>query len=77
MAQLNETVTTDLCVDFIDAWQEDLSEWQRFSSGVNKVGSTRAAMDFLELKHLDAGRVWQSRMNLEAVPVSSPALVDA
>ena len=30
---------------------EDLDDWQRFSNGVNNVGSTREAMDFLELKN--------------------------
>jgi hypothetical protein len=37
------------CVDFVDAWQDDLEDWQRFSSCVNNVGSTRDAMDFLQL----------------------------
>jgi hypothetical protein len=45
-----ETITADLCVNFIEAWRDDLKEWQRFSAGVNMVGSTRKAMDFLELK---------------------------
>ena len=43
-------VTPDLCLNFLEAWQDDLSEWQRFSSGVNNVGSVLQAMDFLELK---------------------------
>jgi hypothetical protein len=45
-----ETITADLCVNFLAAWREDRQEWQRFSTGVNNVGSTREAMDFLELK---------------------------
>jgi hypothetical protein len=45
-----QTITPDLCVSFIDAWQQDLYEWQTFSTSVSNVGSTRIAMDFLELK---------------------------
>jgi hypothetical protein len=45
-----DTITADLCMSFIGAWRDDLYDWQRFSSGVNNVGSTGEAMDFLELK---------------------------
>ena len=45
-----DTITPDLCMSFIDAWRDDLDDWQKFSSGVNNVGSTGEAMDFLELK---------------------------
>jgi hypothetical protein len=45
-----DVITPDLCVDFLDAWREDLADWQEFSTGINNVGSTREAMDFLELK---------------------------
>jgi hypothetical protein len=48
--QLESGITAELCVDFLDAWQEDLSDWQRFSTTVNNVGSTREAMDLLHLK---------------------------
>jgi hypothetical protein len=48
MNQLN-TITPDVCVNFIDAWRDDLSDWQRFSNGVNNVGNTRDAMEFLGL----------------------------
>jgi hypothetical protein len=44
------TITPDLCVNFLDAWRDDLGEWQRFSNRVKDVGSTREAMDFLEVK---------------------------
>jgi hypothetical protein len=43
------TITPDLCVNFLDAWRADLDDWQRFSTSINNVGSTREAMDFLEL----------------------------
>ena len=43
-------ITADLCVNFIDAWQEDLADWQKFSNAVNNVGSTLEAMDFLGLR---------------------------
>ena len=45
-----DTVKPDLCLNFLEAWRADLSEWQRLSSGVNNVGSVLQAMDFLELK---------------------------
>jgi hypothetical protein len=48
--QLDSTITADLCVDFLRAWREDVAEWQRFSNAANNVGSTREAMDFLQLK---------------------------
>ena len=44
-----DLIAPDDCVNFVDAWQDDLEEWQSFSSGVNNVGSTRDAMDFLQL----------------------------
>lgn len=44
------TITPDICVDFLAAWRDDLDDWQSFSNGVNNVGSTREALDFLELK---------------------------
>lgn len=45
-----DTMTPDLCVNFLRAWGDDLDDWRAFSSGVNNVGSTREALDFLELK---------------------------
>jgi hypothetical protein len=45
-----ETITADLCINFLDAWRDDLSDWQRLSTHVNNVGGTAEAMDFLELK---------------------------
>jgi hypothetical protein len=44
------SISTDVCVNFLEAWRDDRRDWQRFSTHVNSVGSTRAAMDFLELK---------------------------
>jgi hypothetical protein len=44
------TIKPDLCVNFLDAWRDDLNDWQRFSTAVNNVGSTREAMDFLQLQ---------------------------
>lgn len=46
-----DTIKPDLCLNFVDAWRQDLDDWQRFSNGVNNVGSTREAMDFLGLKN--------------------------
>lgn len=47
--QLDHAITADDCVNFVNAWQDDLEDWQLFSSGVNNVGSTHDAMDFLQL----------------------------
>jgi hypothetical protein len=45
-----DTITPNLCVNFLCAWRDDVDDWQSFSNGVNNVGNTREAMDFLELK---------------------------
>ncbi len=45
-----DTLTPDICVNFIDAWRDDLDDWKKFSTGVSNVGSTREAMNFLQLK---------------------------
>jgi hypothetical protein len=47
-SQLN-TITSDLCVGFLQAWQQDLADWHRFCSSVNTVGNTREALDFLDI----------------------------
>jgi hypothetical protein len=49
-SQLDRAITAELCVDFLETWQADLNDWQRFSNGVNNVGSSRGAMDFLQLE---------------------------
>jgi hypothetical protein len=46
---LDHMITTEDCVSFVDAWRDDLEEWQTFSSRVNSVENTRDAMDFLQL----------------------------
>ena len=28
-----DTITPDLCVNFLDAWRDDLEDWQKFSNG--------------------------------------------
>jgi hypothetical protein len=71
-SQLN-TVTPDLCLNFLEAWQEDLGEWQRFSSGVNNVGSVLQAMDFLELKDWAMVEFGDSQWIREAAQVSLPS----
>jgi hypothetical protein len=48
--QLRDAIKPDLCTNFLDAWRADFTDWQKFSSSVNNVGSTREAMDFLQLK---------------------------
>lgn len=48
-SQLHDEIHADLCVEFVEAYREDLLRWQQQSSRVNNVGSTREAMDFLQL----------------------------
>ena len=45
-----DTIKPDICVNFLEAYLDDLRDWQEFTNGVNNVGSTREAMDQLELK---------------------------
>jgi hypothetical protein len=68
-----DSVTADLCLNFLEAWQEDLGEWQHFSSGVNNVGSVLQAMDFLELKDWALVEFGDSQWTREAAQVSSPS----
>ena len=66
--QLDDEITPDLCLDFIEAWRADLDQWQRFSSRVNNLGGTREAMDFLGLKDwklVEYGRAEVSARKLE------------
>jgi hypothetical protein len=66
-----DTFRPDLCVDFLDAWRADLSDWQKFSSGVNNVGSTGEAMDFLELRTWTVVEFGDTSWNREAVQSKS------
>jgi hypothetical protein len=45
-----DIISTEVCVNFLQAWREDLHDWQQFSNGVNSVGGSHEAMDFLELR---------------------------
>ena len=66
-----DTITSDLCVNFLDAWRDDLDDWQRFSNGVNNVGSTREAMDFLELKTWTRAEFGAAVVDSETAPGSA------
>jgi hypothetical protein len=44
------TISAELCVSFVNAWRDDVVDWQRFSNGVSNVGNIHAALEFLELK---------------------------
>jgi hypothetical protein len=41
------TITPGLCVDFVEAWQNDLADWESFCERTNTVGSTQDAMDVI------------------------------
>ena len=47
---LTNLITPRHCADFVTAWQDDLRDWERFTSRVNNVGGTREAMDSLGLE---------------------------
>jgi hypothetical protein len=63
-----ETITPDLCVNFVDAWREDLADWQRFSNGVNSIASTREAMEFLQLRTWTRAEFGAPAVDSEAAP---------
>ncbi len=48
-ALLDSTITPDLCVAFLEAWQQDIVDWHACSAPQQDVGTTREAMDFLGL----------------------------
>jgi hypothetical protein len=43
-------ITPDLCVNFLNDWRADLSDWQKFSNKLSNVASTQDAMEILELE---------------------------
>jgi hypothetical protein len=47
---LKNSINPELCVNFLDAWREDLVYWRKLFSGISKLGSHREAMEFLQLK---------------------------
>jgi hypothetical protein len=68
------TITPSLCGDFLNAWREDLHDWQRFSSGLTDVGSTREAMDVLQLKNWTVAEFGAVAVDSETeVPEHEPA----
>ena len=68
-----DTVTPDLCMDFMDAWRADLGDWQWFSSRVNSVGSTADAMDFLGLNSWALTEFGDPRWARETARAGSPS----
>lgn len=42
-----QLISAEHCVRFLEAWQQDLFEWERAYSRINKVDSMRDAMDWL------------------------------
>jgi hypothetical protein len=45
-----DTITPDLCANFIDAWRDDLDDWHGFYYRLNSVRNMREAMDLVELE---------------------------
>jgi hypothetical protein len=42
-------ITADRCVEFLEAWQEDIVEWSRYYTCTNNVGNMRDTLDVLGL----------------------------
>lgn len=44
------TITSELCVEYLATWADDLAEWERATQRIHAVGSTANAIDFLQLR---------------------------
>ena len=64
----DETITADLCANFVHDWLDDLNDWQRFSNSVNNVGSTREAMSFLRLETWTRAEFGAAEIDCERLP---------
>jgi hypothetical protein len=49
-SHLKSALNPELCVNFLNAWRDDLVDWRNFSSGLDNVGNTAQAMEFLQIK---------------------------
>jgi glycosyltransferase involved in cell wall biosynthesis len=49
-SHLKSAINPQLCVDFLDAWREDLVYWQKLSGCISKLGGHREAMEYLQLE---------------------------
>jgi hypothetical protein len=67
-SQIAETITEDLCANFVHDWLEDLKDWQRFSNSVNNVSSTREAMSFLRLERWIRAEFGAAEIDSERLP---------
>jgi glycosyltransferase involved in cell wall biosynthesis len=63
------SITADFCTDFLEAWRDDVSDWEKFSNRVNNVISTRTAMDFLRLKTWTRTEFGSVAIDSETAPV--------
>jgi len=52
---VHSPITADRCVEFLEAWQQDIVVWSRYFARTNNVGNTRGALDALGL--LESQRV--------------------
>ena len=51
-------LTPELCVDYLDAWAADLTEWEGATQRIQSVGRMREALDFLELNGSITESAW-------------------
>ena len=47
--QLSQTISPQLCVEFVNAWREDLAGWQQFTTGISAASNTACALESLGL----------------------------
>jgi hypothetical protein len=67
-SHLKNAINPQLCVNFIDAWREDLLCWRKLSSGISKLGSHREAMEFLQLKTWTLAEFGRGVVDSEGAP---------
>jgi hypothetical protein len=72
-----DSITANLCVNFLNAWMDDLDDWHRFSNRVNNVRSTRTAMELLLLKTWTRAEFGAPAVEAEAesTNLTNPAVV--
>jgi hypothetical protein len=70
---LEDTITTDICVNFLDAWCQDLNDWQKSWERLANMGSIRRAMECLELRTWTLAKYGVAAVDSETDPVTPEA----
>jgi hypothetical protein len=69
-SHLKSAISPELCVNFLDAWREDLVYWRKLFGSLSKLGSHREAMDFLQIKTWTLSEFARGIVDSEADPLS-------